>query len=450
MRQKAIFLFTMLTLGIAVVSASCPSGTWSGLLKLTPQVELKLIFKFKDNGETVTMDVPAQGAKDVACEIEYPSTDSLRIRVPQLTIDYKARFDKDNIKGVFRQGPITLDLSLRPANDKPERPQTPTSPFPYSEKEVSFNNPKANVYLSGTLTLPEGFTRDNPVVLLISGSGAQNRDEEIFDHKPFAVIADYLARNGIASLRYDDRGCGKSTGSLINTTSIDQAYDALAAINYLRKSEKLKRIGILGHSEGATIAFILGSDLKAAPDFIIGLGAPAVRGDSLLADQNKRLLILNGMPESIATEYKNALLKMYAVAIHDGWKSAFESVDSICSNWDKSPVMKPLKTNLQKISSMADMTLNHMISFSPANSLKSIECPLFAAYGENDVQVSPELNMPAIKRHVPKAYIKLYPSLNHLMQHSRTGNPSEYTEIEETISPEVLHDIVSFIHKERR
>lgn len=429
------------------------SGSWDGTLKVTPQMSLKLVLNLKNDSNgmtTASLNSPDQGAYDIPGEVNFISADSVNISVSRIGASFAGRKVDNKIIGKFSQGPINADLVLtaKTAN----RPQTPQPPFPYSTKEVSFSNPTdKDVTLAGTLTLPDNFNESTPTVVMITGSGLQNRDEEIFDHKPFAVIADFLARNGIASLRYDDRGCGSSTGNGSVATTMNFATDAKAAVDHLRRNEHLKNIGILGHSEGASIAFMLGSnkdsDLSCNPSFIVAIGAQAVRGDSILIDQSATMLRQGNIPTDIVTEYVDALHKLYAVKITRGNDAAVKSLDTICSSMGNTPVHVSLKNNLQKIAGENSPWLAGLIGFSPAKCIASLKCPTFVLYGEKDIQIRPELNMPAMQRLAPKAELKLYPGLNHLFQHALTGSIQEYGTIDETISLEVLSDIADFIKK---
>ena len=284
-----------------------------------------------------------------------------------------------------------------------KRPQTPQPPFPYQTEEVAFTNENAEATFCGTLTLPKGA---NTVMLMVTGSGQQNRDEELFEHKPFAVIADYLARHGIATLRYDDRATGKSVGGDVkDATTKDFADDALAGIEWLRQNKRFKKVGIIGHSEGGLIAFMLGALDKV--DFIVSLAGPAVRGDSLLLEQNKALL---------------------------GDKAKGLTIESVRSN----------------VSALQKSWYNFYIDYDPQPDLARIACPVMAVNGSKDLQVVASQNIPALRRLLTKNgqnVIKEYPDLNHLFQYCQTGIPTEYGQIEETFSEEVLNDIVEWIQQ---
>ena len=428
------------------------SGAWRGTLKITPQVELKIVFNFKigeDGKPSVTLDSPDQGAYGIAGEVNFISSDSVNVAVRRIGLAFAGRKHDGKLIGKCSQGAMSTNLELSPGTVELKRPQTPKPPYPYITKEIKFNNLSDNVTLAGTLTLPKSFTEATPVVVMVTGSGLQNRDEEIFGHKPFAVIADYLARNDIASLRYDDRGYGDSSGDGKIATTKDFAKDAKAALEYMRAEEKFNNIGVLGHSEGSTIAFMLGakndSELFVNPSFIIAIGAQAVRGDTVLIDQNATILRQGDTPTDLVTDYVKALHKMYELKIMKGNSVASDSIEAICSDWGNTPVHASLKANLKKIASDSNPWLNFYIGFSPAESIAKTDCPIFVLYGEKDIQVRPELNIPQMQRIAPEATVKLYLGLNHLFQHAQTGAVQEYGTIEETIAPEVLQDIVNFI-----
>lgn len=428
------------------------SGAWRGSLKINPQVELKIVFNFKvgeDGKPSVTLDSPDQGAYGIAGEVNFISSDSVNVAVRRIGLTFAGRKYDGKLIGKCSQGAMSTNLELSQGTVELKRPQTPKPPYQYTTKEISFKNLSDDVALAGTLTLPEGYTNVTPAIIMVTGSGLQNRDEEIFGHKPFAVIADYLARNGIASLRYDDRGYGDSSGDGKNATTEDFANDAKAALEYMRLEEKFNNIGVLGHSEGATIAFMLGakngSELFSNPSFIIAIGAQAVRGDTVLVDQSATILRQGNMPTDLVTDYVEALHKIYELRIMKGNSIASDYIEAICSKWGNTPVHASLKANLEKIASDSNPWLNFYIGFSPAESIANTNCPIFVLYGEKDIQVRPELNMPQMQRLAPKATVKLYPVLNHLFQHAQSGAVKEYGTIEETIAPEVLKDIADYI-----
>ncbi len=425
------------------------SGTWSGKLQVTPAASIRLVFHISP--ESVTMDSPDQGAKGIACTLDFLSADSVSISSPQLHMTYSAKLSGNSLVGTFKQGGLEFPLTLTPGEKKVFHPQTPVPPFPYSTEEVVITTPDAS--LAGTLTLPENANAETPVVVMVTGSGQQNRDEELFEHKPFAVIADYLARNGIASLRYDDRGFGASTGDAFSATTADFANDAEAVADYLKKSGRFGKIGLLGHSEGGMIGYILGSGNKL--DFIVSIAGPSIKGSKTIAYQNKIALLKSGLPESTASEFATALEKVfdYKLQNHEIAEVDDALVAKFYPSYDSDQVTRQLATQLKTMLTQPvnDANVNPwmmwFLEFDPAGDLQKISAPMFIIYGEKDLQVPPSLNEQPARANAPSAVVKVYPGLNHLMQHAATGNVEEYKEIEETISPEVLSDIVSFIRK---
>lgn len=386
-------------------------GSWSGKLNAGP-VSLTLVLHLKqaDGYVLASFDSPDQGAKDIPAYKEYLSDDSLAVKVEQIGMTYSARLKDGKLVGTFSQSGFTTPLVLTKGVPEVKRPQTPEPPYPYETEEVAFKNEKDGATLAGTLTWPVGYdpkAKQKPiVVLLVSGSGQQNRNEELFEHKPFLVIADYLARQGIATLRYDDRATGASTGGDVkNATTEDFARDAAAGMEYLRNRKAFSKVGLLGHSEGGLVAFMLAARKKT--DFIVTLAGSGVKGDTLLAAQGNRILAFSGMPATMTVEkYRQ--------------QKAVQEIP-----W-----------------------LKWFVDYDPSADIAATQCPVFALNGTFDCQVLSSLNLPAIQRLLPKSkynLIKEYPGLNHLFQHCTTGLVAEYGQIEETISPEVLSDIAQWI-----
>ena len=259
MLKKTFLLLAGLMMAFAA-QAQDFLGAWSGKLDLGV-AKLTLVFHFsKDDAGKLkcAMDSPDQGAKGIPAEAEVTGEGKLRVSVSALSMTYEAQVNEKQMEGTFSQGGMQLPLVLIPGEAKPNRPQTPTPPYMYPTEEVTFINPADGVKLAGTLTYPMNFqfSKDVPVLVMVTGSGQQNRDEEVLSHKPFLVIADYLAKQGIATLRYDDRGVGGSTGEVANATTYDSMGDALAALDYVRSTGKFGKCGVLGHSEGGTIAMM--------------------------------------------------------------------------------------------------------------------------------------------------------------------------------------------------
>lgn len=409
---------------------SAQTGTWHGELNIRG-TKLPLVFHL--DRESPTLDSPAQGVKGLPINVAHPATDSLSVDIPMVRASFSGRYAEGKISGTFSQSGMSLPLTLVCGDAVVRRPQTPVPPFPYSQEEVSFAN--GDAVLSGTLTLPEGFTENTPVVIMITGSGLQNRDEEIFDHKPFAVISDALARAGIASLRYDDRGFGKSTGDAINCTTEDLKLDALAGIESLRT--RFNKVGALGHSEGGTIALMLGADRKV--DFVISLAGMVVSGKETLLEQNRFLLSMSGYPQQVVDEYCNILAMIF-----NGDPSASKELES-------SNLPADLKKNLKAVEiQVATPYMQYLLTSDPRDILGSVHCPVLALNGKKDTQVFSDSNLDALRRGLPANpanKIEALEGLNHLFQHCTTGVVSEYATIEETVSPEVLAIMSQWINK---
>lgn len=426
----------MMKIILAIASLLCVSlglsaqtGTWHGELDVYG-TKLPLVFHL--DGESPKLDSPAQGVKGLAISVTRPAVDSLAVDIPMIRASFCGRYSEGKISGVFRQSGMNLPLTLLPGDVDFRRPQTPSPPFPYSQEEVSFAN--GDAVLSGTLTLPEGFSENTPVVIMITGSGLQNRDEEISEHKPFAVITDALARARIASLRYDDRGFGKSTGDLVNVTTEDLKMDALAGIALLRT--RFNKVGVLGHSEGGTIALMLRAGKKA--DFIISLAGMVISGKEMLLEQNRILLSMSGYPQQIVDDYCDMLTKIF-----NGDPTASKKVES-------SDLPADLKKNLKAVEvQVATPYIQYFLTLDPRDILESVHCPVLALNGKKDTQVLCDSNLDALRRGLPENTtnkIEALEGLNHLFQHCTTGVVSEYATIEETISPEVLDIIGQWIN----
>jgi pimeloyl-ACP methyl ester carboxylesterase len=389
-------------------------GTWTGKLNVGA-TSLTLVFHFEqaDGNVVCTMDSPDQGAKGIGVYKNYLSEDSVSLSVITLGVNYRAKLKDGQLDGTFVQNGLRLPLVLKKGELERRRPQMPAAPYPYQTEDITFVNQADNATLSGTLTYPVGYEtmkkKDVPVVIMVSGSGLQNRDEELFDHKPFLVLADHLARHGIASLRYDDRAFGKSEGGdriHKDATTLDYKRDAEAGIQHLRSLKKFGKVGVIGHSEGGNIAFMLGADKKV--DFVVSMAGVGVKVDTALTAQANKIMELQGQPTRLSLEQYR------------------QNVQALQSPW-----------------------MNWFIDYDPTADISAMKCPVMAINGDKDCQVISTLNLPSIRQLLQKNkyhLVKEYPSLNHLFQHCQTGLPTEYGNIEETISPEVLTDITKWIN----
>ena len=413
-----------------ISAADAQTGTWSGRLDVQGK-GLSLVFHLDE--ENPTMDSPDQGAKGIPVQLERKAGGNISIRIPSLGASYEGVWLIRQIVGTFTQMNLSFPLTLTPGENKPARPQTPQGPFPYQTEEVSFTN--GDVALHGTLTLPEGYTRNTTALVMVTGSGLQNRDEEIFDHKPFAVIADALARAGIATLRYDDRGFNGYDGDINACTTEDFKDDALAGIVLLK--ERFDKVGVLGHSEGGTIALMLASDQKT--DFIISLAGMVISGAETLLWQNRLALLEAGIPEAIVETYCRLLSEAFDKQINGG---SFPSADQY-------DLPDALKQNYQAVlAQIRTPYMSHLLTLDMRQILPGINCPVMALNGTKDLQVEAGSNLEALHKGLPAnktSHIEAIDGVNHLFQHCTTGSVSEYRTIEETVSPEVLIKITDWI-----
>ena len=380
------------------------------------------------------MDSPSQGAKGIPAEKTIKDDGTIKVSVTMIGATFEGKMDNNEIKGTFIQNGFTIPLTLKPGKPVVKRPQTPVAPFPYKEESISFTN--AGYTFNGTLTLPQNCSKTTPVVLMVTGSGQQNRDEELFDHKPFAVIADALARQGIASLRYDDRGWGDKSLDFSQFTTADFLQDAASALPLLRK--RFNKVGVLGHSEGGTIAMMLASEGKA--DFIVSLAGMAISGKETLVMQNRQAMSALGLPKDVVDFYC-ATISNILDEIAKGKKTSEISIDGVPDN------LKPiLKRELEQTSSPY---IRHIITLDASKLLPKIKCPVLALNGTKDTQVDCTANTTQLETGLTncKHTIKKIDGANHLFQHCTTGSIVEYQQIEETIAPDVLETITKWINE---
>jgi pimeloyl-ACP methyl ester carboxylesterase len=482
-RLRSVVLGSAFALGCIVVAPAAEDppvvkpaatgieGIWEGPLKVGA-VELRLALKIKkdkDGKLTATGDSVDQGAKD----IPIPEVSFEGRKLTMADTKSKVKFvgtmadDGQSIKGEFEQAGLKIPLELKRVEKVStlNRPQTPKKPFPYPAEDVTFENKTAGIKLAGTLTLPEG-GGPFPAVVLISGSGAQDRDETLFGHKPFLVIADHFARDGIAVLRYDDRGVGKSEGKQEGATSADFATDTYAAVKYLqaRKEVDPKRIGLMGHSEGGLIAPMVAADHPDDVGFIVLLAGPGLPGDEVLRSQLDVILKASGeKPEKIelTKRLQRAAVTAVMKASPDKMKGeAKEAVkkflDSLTEAERKSLDAGKFTTEAldAMVGRVADPWMAYFFRHDPRPTLGKVRCPVLAVNGELDLQVVSGANLPAIEKAVKaggndKVAVKEFPKLNHLFQKTKTGLPNEYGQIEETFDVEALEYLAEWVLKQK-
>lgn len=428
MIRKLLVAAVMLLSYITVATAQ--TGTWSGKLGIQGT---KLTLTFHLDDDNPTMDSPDQGAKGIPMQIERGGLGKITVKIPVLGATYEGTWMIRQIVGTFKQMNVEFPLTLTPGENKPKRPQTPVGPFPYTTEEVTFAN--EDIVLHGTLTLPEGHTAQTPALIMITGSGIQNRDEELFDHKPFAVIADALARAGIATLRYDDRGFNGYEGNLNDCTIDDFKADALAGLELLRS--RFSHVGVIGHSEGGTIAMMLAAEKQV--DYAVSLAGMMVSGAETLVKQNRIALTDSGLPEETVNEYCRLLSEAFD-ACNDG---------KPLPSADNSDLPEALKRNYQAVMAQLQTPyLSRFIAVDVRPLLPQITCPVLALNGTKDIQVNYETNLESLRNGLSgntADVIHEVEGVNHIFQHCETGSVAEYKEINETISPDVLSTIISWI-----
>ena len=437
-------------------------GSWLGKIS-TNSIDLRLVFNLKLNDKDsliATADSPDQGAKNIPLGRVILKDEKLTIQAPTLLGEYNGTITGDStIEGTWTQRGVSFTVNLKKLKTALtiNRPQEPKPPFPYTSEDVTFTNDKFNIKLGGTLTIPAG-TGPFKAVILITGSGPQNRNEELMGHKPFLVIADYLSRNGIAVLRYDDRGVASSQGNYSEATSVDLATDAEAAFYYLKNNPKIsqKEIGLMGHSEGGLIAPIVAATNQGI-GFIVSLAGPGVTGQQIIIRQSQEIGRLSGESEVQIKEATETNKKLYAVLRKekDNKKAEIKILALYKEILEKK---KTSKEDTEKAVNQLKATFGaptytwfrYFIMTDPATFWKKVECPVLAMNGEKDLQVAANENLPAIEKAVESSGNKsvktlMLPGLNHLFQHCKTGLPAEYNTIEETFSPDALKIISDWI-----
>lgn len=441
------------------------TGTWNGALEVSG-MQLRIVFHVsEDNGTyTSTMDSPDQGAFGIETDETKVNGNEINIKVNKLKIDMTGTFDPETnvINAEFKQGPMKLPLKLTREEVKEKvynRPQEPTS-FDYKVEEVTFINENGGHKLAGTLTIPKD-GKFEKVAILVSGSGPQDRNEELLQHKPFLVLSDYLTRNGVAVLRYDDRGVGASEGDFKLATSDDFAFDAEAAMAFLKNREDMagKKIGIIGHSEGGMIAPIVAS--RTDIDFIVLLAGPGTSLDQLLKDQTRLISEVEGeSADDIASSLEGLDATFKVLAANE--EKSNEEVSMVLQkelvkllNGLDEKKKEEIGDLEEYAKSQADgMTTNwfrFFIHFSPKDYLTKVHCPTLAVNGSLDLQVPSEDNLNAISKYLSQAgntnfAIKEFEGLNHLFQKTETGAPSEYVKNEETFNEGMMKFVTNWIH----
>ncbi|WP_338839774.1 alpha/beta hydrolase family protein [Flavobacterium ginsenosidimutans] len=458
MKKKILLLLSCITFA---ASAQQISGSWAGTLKVQSS-SLRLVFHISktEAGYSALMDSPDQGAYGLPAGSVTFTDPSLLIEAPAMGIIYRGELKDDHITGVFQQGgqKFNVDLFRTQTQEAKERkrPQEPSAPYPYYTEEVVFKNAKEGIELSGTLSLPkkEGVF---PVAILISGSGPQNRDEELMGHKPFLVLSDYLVRKGIGVLRYDDRGTAKSGGVFKTAVTADFAQDAASAVEYLktRKDVNKNKIGLIGHSEGGLIAPIVANSSKNTA-FIILLAGPAISGDQLLLKQQELIGKASGKSEAEIQKSKSENEKAFEIVKKYSDPAELKAnmtryISEISQNDPAKPEGISQKDYAEaQVARILTPWMASFIRYNPEPVLEKVKCPVLALNGAKDLQVAPKENLDAMSKALGKGgnkniAVKELPGLNHMFQECSTGLPSEYGQIEQTISPLALKTISEWL-----
>ncbi len=423
------------------------AGPWHyrGVVEL-PGGQTLAFFVALDPAGRSSISIPAQGLFEGGLADVVHTNSDIEFVLSAVGARWVATRSKDAVTECsFSQRGAQLSCALEPiapeafaAAQLPPRPQTPVPPFPYDVEEVAYDNTADGVHLEGTLTIPPG-DGPHPAALLITGSGAQDRDETILGHKPFAVLADHLSRKGIAVLRVDDRGVGGSTGSVQDSTGASLTRDAEAGVAFLRKHARIdgKRVGVIGHSEGGAI----GPRVAAADDrlaFVVMMAGPGVPGHEIVRLQAVEVVRASGATQAqveAVRQRQNATIDALMAA--SGVEDARKAVASV-------------KGGDPGGAAMVNPWFLDFLHYDPAPTLRKVRCPVLVLNGELDMQVLSDQNVPAVEAalsHNKHVDILRLPGLNHLFQHAKTGSPSEYAQIEETMDPEVLEHISTWVAK---
>lgn len=432
-------------------------GTWMGRLKV-PTGELRIVFHIAvgpDGALTAKLDSPDQGATGIPVDEVTFVNGHLHLGLSAIAGSFEGdqKADDGPIDGKWTQGGSSFPLVLEATKDAPQllRPQEPKPPYPYEAEDVSYLNSKDSVTLGGTITWPRGDSRV-PAVLLITGSGPQDRDETVFGHRPFLILADYLTRQGIAVLRVDDRGVGKSSGDRLTSTTESFARDVLAGVDYLktRKEINSRQIGLIGHSEGGIIAPMVAATSHDVA-FIVLMAGTGMTGEEILYSQGEAISRIAGAGDSALAAERRTQEKIFAILRQESDTAAMAaklrpillaamSDSTRSAGVDSSAMAKAVDMQIQQVTSP---WFRFFLTYDPRPTLKKVKCPVLAINGEKDLQVPSKLNMPEIESALRAGGNKhlafeILPGLNHLFQTATTGSPDEYAKIEETMSPTVL------------
>lgn len=459
--MKKLFCIILFILSSNTMFAQDITGQWNGVLDVMG-TQLRLIFHIEqtNSGYTATFDSPDQGAEDIPfSQITYDKTE-LKLEAANIGATYMGTVSTDSISGTWNQGGQAFPLNLfkrEVEKNKRNRPQEPSRPYPYHEEEVIIKNEKDGLTLAGTLTIPDT-SEVSPVVILISGSGPQNRNQEVFGHKSFLVLADYLTRQGIAVLRYDDRGTAESTGNFGVATTADFATDVLSVVKFLKTRSNIdtNNIGLIGHSEGAIIAPLAANQSEDIA-FMVLLAGTGIPGKEIFLMQAQTVRSFEISDPNQESFFQGFNKKMIEIAASE--KQLSEKRKELMLLYKEAEsflqTMVPEGTNTdafirQLVNRSLSPWMQYFYNYNPSDELEKVTIPVLSLNGSKDVQVDAKINQPAIKEALEAAENKDYKivemvGLNHMFQKSETGSMSEYSTIEQTFSPLALNEITKWI-----
>ena len=474
MRTIRFALLAALTLllpfaAVAPSAAAAPAparsveGTWAGRI-----LNLRLIVHIAampDGALTATLDSPDQGASGLVANSVSFAGDTLQIDLSSIMARYAGVLDAagNGISGTWYQGgavvPVTLRRSSGEGGAEVRKAQEPSPPFPYRAEDVSYVNPRGKNRIAGTLTIPEG-KGPFPGVLLLTGSGAQDRDAGAFGHRPFLVLADYLTRRGVAVLRVDDRGVGGSEGSHARSTLLDLSDDAVSGIAYLRARTEVDqaRIGVLGHDQGGLVGSIAAIRMPEAVTFLVLLASIGMPGDELLQLQSALRAKQQGAGVTQIERQDEIQARIYSALKQPGDSAAVaERIRPIVAELmqlipeDQANAMGGREVAIDRqIQALLSPSFRSMLVHDPRAVLKQVKCPVLALNGERDIQVPAKENLGGIETALrtggnKDATVRAMPGLNHLFQTCDTGSIAEYASIEETVAPAALETIADWV-----
>ncbi len=469
--QKGLLILVLLAYVTLLSAQKKIAGIWEGKLN-AGNISLRMVFHIEKQSEkcySASMDSPDQGVKDILCDSVIVNGDSIIVILKGSTRLKGLLAGDSTINGNWEQRGMTFPIDLKKVNEvskNPNRPQTPLPPFTYNSEDIEYDNPDKSIHYGATFTYPKG-DGPFPTAILITGSGQQDRDETILGHKPFAVIADYLTKKGYAVLRVDDRGMGKSTGDVINSTSLDFAGDVEVGLAYLKERKEVdkKRMGLIGHSEGGLIADIVAARNKDI-NFVIMLAGPGVKGSDILVKQNADILKSDSVPDEALKAYEVLYKKIMedVIAAKDS-STSYNKLWVDFSAWKKSQshdILTTLNISSDSIGNgvflkkfehaFASPWIRYFMQADPQPLIEKFTCKVLALDGSKDLQVNAEINLAAINKALKKSKspsfeTKELPGLNHLFQHCSKCTLDEYATIEETFAPEVLDIIGQWLDK---